>query len=219
MGDRGNYYEQSYPGLDMSNNAGYQRLQQQIHGQMSVHPDYGNGNISHHQRNCGPLSSSSPSLTNFTSSFPLIGCSPPPPVCNRSSLDVKPIVVQPKTSHDLINSTSYESMDNSSSLWNQEEEKRRPRSERKPISSNMKDDKYFERRHRNNDAAKRSRDARKKRMDSIMQRSNILEHENLILRAQRSTLYDQICTMREMAVKRGKRLEFNSNGGATSIGK
>lgn len=57
-------------------------------------------------------------------------------------------------------------------------------------------------------------------MDAIIHRSNILEHENLILRAQRSTLYDQLCTMREMAVKRGggvgmKRLDFDpsSHGG------
>jgi len=217
MGDRGNYYEQSYPGLDMSNNSGYQRLQQQISGQMSNHPDY--GSVSHHQRNCGPLSSSSSSVNNFTPSFSLIGCSPPPPVCDRPSLDVKPIVVQPKINQDLINSTSYDPLDTSSSIWNQELEKRRPRSERKPIMDEMKDDKYFERRHRNNDAAKRSRDARKKRMDSIVQRSNILEHENLILRAQRSTLYDQLCTMREMAVKRGKRLEFNSSSGSAVIGK
>ncbi len=40
---------------------------------------------------------------------------------------------------------------------------RRPRSEKKPIPDEAKDDKYFERRKRNNEAAKKSRDARKRR--------------------------------------------------------
>lgn len=44
---------------------------------------------------------------------------------------------------------------------------KRPRSEKKPIPDNQKDEKYFERRKRNNEAAKKSRDARKIREDRV----------------------------------------------------
>lgn len=44
---------------------------------------------------------------------------------------------------------------------------RRPRGEKKPIPETLKDDKYYERRKRNNLAAKKSRDARKQREDQV----------------------------------------------------
>ena len=44
---------------------------------------------------------------------------------------------------------------------------RRPRSEKKPIPDEQKDEKYYERRKRNNQAAKKSRDARKIREDQV----------------------------------------------------
>lgn len=44
---------------------------------------------------------------------------------------------------------------------------RRPRGEKRPIPEEQKDDKYFERRKRNNEAAKKSRDARKLREDRV----------------------------------------------------
>lgn len=44
---------------------------------------------------------------------------------------------------------------------------KRPRSEKKPIPDDQKDEKYFERRKRNNQAAKKSRDARKIREDHV----------------------------------------------------
>ena len=44
---------------------------------------------------------------------------------------------------------------------------KRPRSEKKPIPEEQKDEKYFERRKRNNQAAKKSRDARKIREDHV----------------------------------------------------
>lgn len=50
---------------------------------------------------------------------------------------------------------------------------KRPRSEKKPIPENQKDEKYFERRKRNNEAAKKSRDARKIREDRVSFISNI----------------------------------------------
>ena len=61
---------------------------------------------------------------------------------------------------------------------------RRPRGEKKPIPEELKDGKYFERRKRNNLAAKKSRDQRKVRESQICQRATLLEKENAVLRAQ-----------------------------------
>lgn len=47
---------------------------------------------------------------------------------------------------------------------------KRPRGEKRPIPENQKDEKYFERRKRNNEAAKKSRDARKMREDRVRRR-------------------------------------------------
>ncbi|XP_043266054.1 transcription factor VBP [Colletes gigas] len=78
---------------------------------------------------------------------------------------------------------------------------RRPRSEKKPIPDNQKDEKYYERRKRNNQAAKKSRDARKIREDHIALRATMLEHENAILRAQIITLREEAQSLRHMLIK------------------
>ncbi|XP_044736841.1 cell death specification protein 2 [Chrysoperla carnea] len=75
---------------------------------------------------------------------------------------------------------------------------RRQRGEKKPIPDEQKDDKYFERRKRNNQAAKKSRDARKIREDQIALRASMLEHENAILRAQILTLREEATSLRQM---------------------
>lgn len=54
----------------------------------------------------------------------------------------------------------------------------------KPIPDERKDDAYFERRRRNNDAAKRSRDARRMKEEAIAERAAKLEQENGQLRGQ-----------------------------------
>ena len=76
---------------------------------------------------------------------------------------------------------------------------RRPRGEKKPIPEELKDNKYFERRKRNNLAAKKSRDQRKVRESQVCQRATLLEKENAVLRAQvglepgaGSVLFDQL---------------------------
>ncbi|XP_072759761.1 uncharacterized protein [Anoplolepis gracilipes] len=78
---------------------------------------------------------------------------------------------------------------------------RRPRSEKKPIPDEQKDEKYFERRKRNNQAAKKSRDARKIREDHIALRATMLEHENAILKAQVVTLREEAQSLRHMLIK------------------
>jgi len=75
---------------------------------------------------------------------------------------------------------------------------RRPRSEKKPIPEDLKDMKYYERRRRNNLAAKRSRDMRKNREDQVTIRANYLEKENSVLRAQVSTLRDEAFALKQM---------------------
>ena len=65
---------------------------------------------------------------------------------------------------------------------------RRPRGEKKPIPDEQKDERYFERRKRNNLAAKKSRDQRKMREDAISLRASFLEKENALMRTQVSAL-------------------------------
>lgn len=79
---------------------------------------------------------------------------------------------------------------------------KRPRSEKKPIPSEQKDDKYFERRKRNNNAAKKSRDARKAREDEIAIRASFLEKENAILRAQVATLREEANSLRQLLLQK-----------------
>ena len=82
---------------------------------------------------------------------------------------------------------------------------RRPRSEKKPIPEELKDDKYFERRKRNNNAAKKSRDARKAREDEIAIRASFLEKENAILRAQVATLREEANSLRQLLLQKRSR--------------
>lgn len=65
-------------------------------------------------------------------------------------------------------------------------------------SGGSKDAKYFERRKRNNEAAKKSRDARKIREDRIAFRAALLEQENSILRTQVLALRDELQTVRQL---------------------
>ena len=82
---------------------------------------------------------------------------------------------------------------------------RRPRSEKKPIPDDAKDTKYFERRKRNNMAAKKSRDARKSREDEIAIRASFLEKENAILRAQVATLREEANSLRQLLLQKRSR--------------
>ncbi|XP_044757836.1 hepatic leukemia factor-like [Coccinella septempunctata] len=79
---------------------------------------------------------------------------------------------------------------------------RRQRGEKKPIPEDLKDEKYYERRKRNNQAAKKSRDARKMREDQVALRATILEHENAILRAQVLTLREETSALRRLLLQK-----------------
>lgn len=73
-----------------------------------------------------------------------------------------------KLSHEKLSTEILKKSSNISPLhFNTSLVPKRPRSEKKPIPENQKDERYFERRKRNNEAAKKSRDARKIREDRV----------------------------------------------------
>ena len=87
---------------------------------------------------------------------------------------------------------------------------RRPRGEKKPIPDEQKDERYYERRKRNNLAAKKSRDQRKMREDAIAMRSSFLEKENALLRTQVSALREVSQILHTLAASRRNNLNcFN----------
>ncbi|KAL5286429.1 zip-7 family protein [Megaselia abdita] len=86
---------------------------------------------------------------------------------------------------------------------------RRQRGEKRPIPEEQKDDKYYERRKRNNEAAKKSRDARKIREDRIAFRAAILEQENAILRAQLLAMREEVSTLRQLISARQAQISVN----------
>ena len=50
------------------------------------------------------------------------------------------------------------------------------------MPENSKDDKYWRRRAKNNEAAKRSREAKRQKEDEVLQKVDVLEGENKLLR-------------------------------------
>ncbi|XP_045505870.1 cell death specification protein 2-like [Colias croceus] len=78
----------------------------------------------------------------------------------------------------------------------------RRRGEKRPIPAELKDEKYFERRRRNNQAAKKSRDARRMREDQIAWRACLLEQENASLRAHITALRQEAMALRALLAAR-----------------
>ncbi|KAK3093868.1 hypothetical protein FSP39_021238 [Pinctada imbricata] len=86
-----------------------------------------------------------------------------------------------------IPSTSDMSLQNAMS-------RKRPRS----LPDNQKDEAYWERRRKNNEAAKRSRDARRAKEDQIAIRAALLEQENMKLRVEVAALKTETAKLRCM---------------------
>ena len=59
---------------------------------------------------------------------------------------------------------------------------RTKRRSKNPMPENSKDDKYWRRRAKNNEAAKRSREAKRQKEDEVLQKVDVLEGENKLLR-------------------------------------
>ncbi|KAH9500881.1 hypothetical protein Btru_073233 [Bulinus truncatus] len=86
----------------------------------------------------------------------------------------------------VVSSTSFLSHSNTTSS------RKRPRS----LPDEQKDAAYWERRRKNNDAAKRSRDARRAKEDEIAIRAALLEQENLKLRVEVAALKTETARLR-----------------------
>ncbi|XP_046571073.1 cell death specification protein 2-like [Haliotis rubra] len=71
-----------------------------------------------------------------------------------------------------------------------------------PVPEERKDDAYWERRRKNNEAAKRSRDARRMKEEEIAMRAAYLEQENLKLRAQVAILKNETAKLHYMLYNR-----------------
>lgn len=108
----------------------------------------------------------------------------------------KPSTVSELSNSSMVSSSSSSTLDSSQFRAGGTSRARTRNANPKPISEQQKDGKYFERRKRNNVAAKKSRDARKQREDEIAIRASFLEKENSILKAQLQTLKDEAQQLR-----------------------
>lgn len=72
----------------------------------------------------------------------------------------------------------------------------------KPVPADKKDDAYWERRRKNNEAAKRSRDLRRQKEDEIAVKATVLEQENLKLKAQVTILKAELSKLHFMLYNR-----------------
>lgn len=66
----------------------------------------------------------------------------------------------------------------------------------RPLPEDLKDEAYWERRRKNNEAAKRSRDARRAKEDEIAIRAAFLESENMKLRCEVAQLKSEVAKLR-----------------------
>ena len=72
----------------------------------------------------------------------------------------------------------------------------------KPVPADKKDEAYWERRRKNNEAAKRSRDLRRQKEDDIAVKATVLEQENLKLKAQVTILKAELSKLHFMLYNR-----------------
>ncbi|XP_022084663.1 uncharacterized protein LOC110976033 [Acanthaster planci] len=97
---------------------------------------------------------------------------------------------------NITNNNNIDMMSNMPTQCTSSSTKRR--NSKRPVPDTEKDEKYFERRSRNNMAAKRSRDSRKRREDQVSMRANFLQKENDILRAQLATLRQEANSLKQL---------------------
>ncbi|XP_050532409.1 protein giant-like [Daktulosphaira vitifoliae] len=73
-----------------------------------------------------------------------------------------------------------------------------------------KDSKYFERRKRNNLAAKKSRDAKRRRENEMTLKLFLLEKENMLLKLRLSTIVKELLAIKNLSVVYNVNKFFNS---------
>lgn len=86
----------------------------------------------------------------------------------------------------------------------------------RPLPEELKDDAYWERRRKNNEAAKRSRDARRAKEYEVAIRATILEQENLKLRVEIASLKTELAKLRCLMYPAMQQQSNQSNGNRKS---
>ncbi|CAB3408089.1 unnamed protein product [Caenorhabditis bovis] len=84
-----------------------------------------------------------------------------------------------------------------------------------PIPVEKKDEAYFERRRKNNDAAKRSRDARRQKEEAVAAKAAALEQENIQLRGQIAVLQQETAKLQLMLFSTASRVVKDSKKDST----
>ncbi|XP_012677133.2 D site albumin promoter binding protein b isoform X2 [Clupea harengus] len=107
---------------------------------------------------------------------------------------------------DLALSTvpGQESFDPRGHRFNDDELKPQPmikKARKMMVPEDLKDDKYWSRRHKNNEAAKRSRDARRLKENQISVRASFLERENAALRQEVADMRKELGRCRNLLNK------------------
>lgn len=118
---------------------------------------------------------------------------------NYSSSNSSPGLNDPTDIPALISGNVHQLCDSSTTLTSQAVRATRKRG--KAFPEELKDSAYWERRRRNNAAAKRSRDARRAKEDETAVRAALLEQENFQLRIETNTLRQEIEKIKSLLVQ------------------
>ena len=78
------------------------------------------------------------------------------------------------------------------------------------MPDDQKDEAYWERRRKNNEAAKRSRDARRAKEDEIAIRAAFLEQENIKLRLRIAAIENENVTLQKELTKLRRVMSLNN---------
>lgn len=113
------------------------------------------------------------------------------------------------TSDSMSNSSGQPNFDPMRHTFSEEELKPQPmikKARKILVPDNMKDEKYWTRRYKNNEAAKRSRDARRLKENQISVRAAYLERENAALRQEVAEIRKELGRCRNILSKYENRL-------------
>lgn len=110
---------------------------------------------------------------------------------------------------DMANMANQPNFDPRRHSFSEEELKPQPmikKARKILVPDNMKDEKYWTRRYKNNEAAKRSRDARRLKENQISVRAAYLERENAALRQEVAEMRKELGRCRNILSKYENRL-------------
>ncbi|GFO35415.1 thyrotroph embryonic factor [Plakobranchus ocellatus] len=158
---------------------------QQEHSKYRNHRQPSERSPPHHLASSHPYIPMNPSSNNILTSQQN-NCSSPPVEHTSGNSNFSPAA-----NNTLVSSTSP-SPSASNHTSGSGNSRKRPRS----LPDEQKDAAYWERRRKNNDAAKRSRDARRAKEDEIALRAALLEQENIKLRVEVASLKTETSRLR-----------------------